>query len=377
MQRVADGSTFFVDVEFFDEDGAPVVPQAGYPKLALLDADRTEIAQYSVSPGSAIGQWEASIALPELGVTQGVEYKLRWRCRSVDGDRYQTYTSIIVDPKADRRDSEVVFLQGDETAELVLPFRYSASSAASYQLFSGNDALTDVTPFDTSGFVMDAGVDRTSIQFPMPSDVEPRLQANLLVIRARVKGKPKVLNYKLWVITPQIALAASMIEDFLNKSRIENVIPELEYTYSDLLNYLERGLSTFNMTGITTSFNGLNMQGMLLDCWVICATYWALGAQLLAEGSLAFDFSGQGVSLNVDRTPQLDSALGRIEARIQDTVLPFKKQITSQGFFGGDGSQGKSSMRNPYSTGTLGLINAPTTRIGGLAGFTNFVGRRF
>lgn len=376
MQRVADGSTFSVDVELFDEDGAPVVPQAGYPKLALLDADRTEIAQYAVAPGSLVGTWNASVSLPELGVTQGTEYRLRWRCKSIDGDKHQVYTSLIVDPKADRRDSEVVFLQGDETAELVLPFKHTASTATTYQLFFNNEALTDVLPFDASGFEISAGVDRTSIQFQRPA-VEPRLQANLLVVRARLQGKPRVHNYKLWVITPQIALAATMIEDFLNKSRIENVIPELEYTYSDLLGYLERGLSTFNMTGITTSFNGLNMQGMLLDCWVICSTYWALGAQLLAEGSLAFDFSGQGVSLNVDRTPQLDGALGRIEARIQDTVLPFKKQITSQGFFGGDGSQGSSNMRNPYSTGTLGLINAPTTRIGGLAGFTNFVGRRF
>jgi hypothetical protein len=113
------------------------------------------------------------------------------------------------------------------------------------------------------------------------------------------------------------------------------------------------------------------MQGPILDCWIICASYWALGAQLMAEGSLAFDFGGQGITLNVDRTPQLEAALGRIEARIQDTVVPFKKALAAQGVMSGDGSQGSGSMRNPYNLGTLSLINAATTRV---SGWTNFIG---
>jgi hypothetical protein len=129
----------------------------------------------------------------------------------------------------------------------------------------------------------------------------------------------------------------------------------------------------FNTVGVTTSFDGTNMQGALLDAHVTCSCFYALSSQLIAEGSLSFDFSGQ-ISLNVDRTPQLDSAIGRIESKIQDVIIPMKKQITQQGFFGGDGSVGNTAMRNPYSQGILSLINAPTTRING---FTNYIGRRF
>ena len=117
------------------------------------------------------------------------------------------------------------------------------------------------------------------------------------------------------------------------------------------------------------------MQGVLFDAWVTCSTYYALGAQLMAEGSLAFDFSGQGVSLNVDRTPQLDSALGRIEGLFDSRIIPMKKSMWKQGVVGGDGSQGRGLMHNSSNIGTLGLTNAATTRVRGLT--NQFNGRRW
>jgi hypothetical protein len=179
----------------------------------------------------------------------------------------------------------------------------------------------------------------------------------------------------MFAITPQIMLGMATLEDFLNKSRIENVIPELQYTPGDLVGYLERGLYMFNTLGnYPTYFTGLNMQGVLFDAWITCASYYALGAQIMAEGSLAFDFSGQGVSLNIDRTPSLEGALGRIESAMDSRVVPLKKQLSKQGVVGGDGSIGKGNMNKPSNIGTLGMINATTTRLRGVA---NVFGRRY
>ena len=374
--RAIDGSTLTVTIDIFDEQDSPVVPKPGYPKVALLDQDKSVVALFSANPSSTVGRWESVVQLPLLGVTRPTEYKLRWRCLSQAGEKYSLFDNMVVDPKADRRDSEVVVFAEDSTAEFVMPVAYTAAMNASYQVYHNNvPVLPQWVGFDSAGVTTDAGMDRTVVSIPAPSiDLLPAaLFANLLSVRATVQGRPKTYQYKYWCITPQIGLAMSMIEDFLNKSRIENVIPELEYSSGDLVGYLERGLNMFNSLQTPTSFNGTNMQGTILDAWIICSTYWALGAQLLAEGSLAFDFSGQGVSLNVDRTPQLDSALGRIEARIQDTVVPLKKMMASQGILGGDGSQGSTALRNPYNSGTLSLINAPTTRVNG---WSNFIGMR-
>lgn len=375
MLRAVDGSVATAVMLFLDEDDSTIVPAPGYPKVALLDKDKTVIAQYNATPTTNPGEWEASISLPNLGVEQTDEYRLRWRMRAADDSKHQAYETILIDPKVDRRDSEIVVLEDDEEAEFALPFAYAGvSTPTRIQLYSGNnEALSSAVSLEDSTIGKTVGTEKTLVTMPTIPFV-PSLRANLLVVKSKIRGRPRTFSYRYWCITPQIALASSLLEDFLNKARIQNVIPELEYTAGDLLGYLERGLYYFNMTGITTSFTGTNMQGMLLDAWVTCSTYYALGTQLMAEGSLAFDFSGQGISLNVDRTPQLDSALGRIESRIQDTVVPLKKQLASQGFFGGDGSVGGTAMRNPYSTGVLSLTNSPTTRVNG---FTNFIGRRF
>ena len=104
------------------------------------------------------------------------------------------------------------------------------------------------------------------------------------------------------------------------------------------------------------------MQGPLLNSWLICSCYYALGAQLQAEGALAFDFGGQTVSLNVDRTPAIESALGRIENEVENTVKPFKKLLGRTGILSGDGSAGGQFMDTSRALGVLGLSNTPLTR---------------
>lgn len=374
MLRAVDGSVITATTLFLDEDDNTILPAPGYPKVALLDKDKTVIAQYVATPTTNPGEWEAAISLPNIGLERSEEFRLRWRMRSSTDEKYQNFDTVLIDPKVDRRDSEIVVLQDDEEVEFSIPFPYANTTNAKFQVYTGNnEALSGSISLADPSVTTTVGAEKSLVSFPALL-LQPSLKANLLVLKARLNGRPRTYSYRYWCITPQIALASSMLEDFLNKSRIQNVIPELEYTAGDILGYLERGLYLFNMTGMPTTFNGTNMQGMLLDGWLTCSSYYALATQLIAEGSLAFDFSGQGISLNVDRTPQLDSALGRIESRIQDTIIPLKKQITQQGHFGGDGSAGATAMRNPYATGILSLTNSPTTRVNG---FTNFIGRRF
>ena len=371
--RVLEGSSFTASIEMRDEDDIAVIPAPGYPKAVLLDDEKNIIGTYSSHPGTDEAMWESSISVPMFGLKKVTKYRIKWRCKSSTGEKYIFNDYVFIAPKVEERFSEIVILPEESAFSFVMPMVYKPEYAGTVSLYKDNIAQISALSLNDTTVDMDFSVDTTEVTIATP-DIAPSLQASLITVKAKYDGRTRTYTYRLWKVTPQVLVASQMLEGFLNKARIENVIPELRYNEGDLLSYLERGLYFFNYTGYPTGFNGMNMQGAILDSWLICSTYWAISSQLIAEGSLSFDFSGQGISLNVDRTPQLDSALGRIESRIQDTVIPLKKQLSRQGFIDGDGSVGSTSMRNPYSSGILQLSNAPTTRING---FSPYLGRRF
>ena len=372
-----DGSVLTVVQQFLDEStSAPMVPKAGFPQVRLLDTDGLMLSSITASPTLVPGEWTAALSIPNLGLLAKQELRVRWRFILPNGEKTLVTESVIVEPKVDARISDIVVMFGDLRTSFVIPMYFGAQDMGEYQIYKDNKSLfpQPILLTDTT-ISLTTMVDKTNVSM-LVQVPEASLYPYLLRTTITPFGShQRDYTYKMWAITPQIMLGMATLEDFLNKSRIENVIPELQYTSGDLVGYLERGLYMFNTLGnYPTFFTGTNMQGVIFDAWITCASYYALGAQLMAEGSLAFDFSGQGVSLNIDRTPALEGALGRIESAMDARVAPLKKQLSKQGIVGGDGSVGKGNMNNPTNIGTLSMINASTTR---LRGVSNVFGRRF
>lgn len=379
IYNAVDGTVITVTQKFLDDDtDAPLMAKPGYPQVRLLDTDKNLLSSVVASPTTNLGEWTANLSIPNLGIADKTELRLVWRFLTTANEKVVEKDVVIVEPKVDIRVSDVVAIFGDPKFNLTLPQYFGGTDTGEYQIYAGNNPVLEA-PADLANpaFNKVTSVDRTNFTLPL---VVPNASLQAYLVRVDITpagiGNKKIYTYKLWAVTPQILKGMSFLEDFLNKAKIENTIPELQYTDGDLINYLERGLNLFNMAGSQpTSFTGTNMQGVLFDAWVTCASYYALGAQLMAEGALAFDFSGQGVSLNVDRTPQLDSALGRIESMIDGRIVPLKKALNQQGIISGDGSIGKGALRNSNSIGTLGLTNAATTRIHGVG--MQFLGRKW
>ena len=94
--------------------------------------------------------------------------------------------------------------------------------------------------------------------------------------------------------------------------------------------------------------------------------------QYMAEGSLAFDFSGQSVNLNIDRTQYIDSLLGKLDAMVESQVKPVKKLLARNGIMSGSGAIGSKAMNSNFGLTTLTL--SPTTRFfnGSLRNFKRY-----
>lgn len=369
-----DGAVLAVSQTFLDDDEQPLIPASGYPKVRLLDNDGDLIVSVNAAASADPGKWTANIPVPKMDLEARTEFKLQWRFKDDTGGRHKVTEVALIEPAVDKRTGDVVVLFGDADFDITLPLVFTDGWTGTWQIYRDNEPCIE-NPIALEDATKRTTLDNTTFTLPLTEIPDADLTAYLLSFRVRPPtGRQRTYNFKLWAVTPTIMRAMTQMEDFLNKSRVENVIPELRYTDSDLMTYLERGLYMFNRVGYPTGFTGTNMQGSLYDCWLICSCYYALGAQLLAEGSLAFDFNGQGVSLNVDRTPQLDSALGRVESQIDSQVVPLKKVLNTQGITQGDGSVGATNLNNPLSHGRLGIINANTTRLP--FGSTAFMGKR-
>lgn len=104
------------------------------------------------------------------------------------------------------------------------------------------------------------------------------------------------------------------------------------YKDSELYFYLQQGSEYINSVKIPTNWTLESYQTMYqlqgMAYWLLEAAKWsALRAQYLAEGDSTFDFSGQPVSLSVDRTGFIESELGRVQGGLENQLPLIKAQV--------------------------------------------------
>lgn len=355
MYSAHEGKALNCTQEFTDDEGIPVQCKAGYPKARLMIGKDTIANLHTEQIDSKT--WSVMVQIPELGFNEPTPIELKWRVVDKNGNKHKVTDIIMVQPFASPDIGDVVIMQDEETIDFSIPVRLEDSYNSWLSIYLHNDSITEKVEIPHTKRIKYATY--TSVSSVKPN-IDPLLQSYLMVLEYNTfKPEKQRLMNNLWVVTPQMLNCMNALEQSLNKARLENVIPQLEYTQSDLLHYLQRGLNLFNSYSPNlTDFNGTNMQGALFDALILCASYYALGAQLLAEGMLAFDFSGQAVTLNVDRTPHLESALGRVEAQIQDRIPKLKQLLLRHGVAGGNGSD---ALGSSLGVGLVVLSNSPTT----------------
>ena len=389
MTNVYEGQTATISEEFLDDFDQVILPRESTPAplVRLFDTDKTIIAEVYAKPDAKLaGTWVADIPIPNMDLRDATKLIAKWTFESDEGI-HTAKSTITVEPATLGRESDIVILCGHDTRmQVTIPTKVRMPVAErkadiakdirarpakpgdelSMSLYFNNKAVFEALDSKNTAVQIETMENKTIID--MPAVVGKAAMAPLsLVVNHKPTRKIAATSYtyKVWAVTPQILLAARQLEDFIDKARIANIIPELEYTQSDLLEFLARGLMYFNaLQPIMTAFTGTNMQGPLLNCWLVCSSQYALGAQAQAEGALAFDFGGQTVSLNIDRTPAIEAALGRIDAEIEGMVKPYKKLLGKTGVLDGDGSQGGKFIDGSRNMGVLGLSNTPMTRTG-------------
>lgn len=360
MYSATSGSPVVVKESFLSRSNTPLLPNVNdLPLVALFSPNRTVLYKAIATSGNVPGEWTATLQVPQIKVTDHTELPVLWRFVADDGDKITVRDAVVVSP-SDVRDSESVITVEDTEFTARVPFRVSYNTVKAL-LYKDNKVLSTWTN-NTDLEIITANSYTSTIKFVIP-DMSVLTDVGSLVPYTLVISDTAAANKStswLYVVNASILSATMMLSEFVNKARVKNVIPELDFTTSDLLLYLWRGLNMFNaLPPMVTGFTGTAMSGALLDAWIACSSHCLLSAQIQAEGASAFNFSGQSVTFDVDRTGFIESALGRLDATIDNTVKPFKKQLVKAGATGGPGNISTSALTYGRAFGRVFLTNNP------------------
>jgi hypothetical protein len=138
-------------------------------------------------------------------------------------------------------------------------------------------------------------------------------------------------------------------------------LPETVFSPEVILAHLRMGRDDFNAAaGVLTSFTMLNATGAIRSYWLGYSYVSLLRSQYLLEGEKAFDFQGQAISLNVDRTQYYQTMASDILGDLNNNVKPFKQNLLKKGVSSGDGDMGKVPATG--NVGALGIGVTPASQ---------------
>jgi hypothetical protein len=121
------------------------------------------------------------------------------------------------------------------------------------------------------------------------------------------------------------------------------------YEDSDLLEYISQGTRQVNLSYPTTSWPVHQMPDDLSSLVLLAAGWWGLQAQQLLETDLDFNFSGQSVTLGVDRVSKLDSVARNMMELFNKQIAPAKMAYVRKARGVGTFAGRSYSYRNQYN----------------------------
>jgi hypothetical protein len=155
------------------------------------------------------------------------------------------------------------------------------------------------------------------------------------------------------VVNTSILGAVREVQNFINRAYTDSGFqPGTTFKTEDVMEYLRYGRDKFNASDKPTQFTMLNATGPFKHFWVTYSSAAACRAQYLNEGMKAFNYSGQEVQLDVDRSTFWDQMASNLEQSADNQIKVFKDNLTRRGTFSGDGSY---MGINPQGVGAIGI----------------------
>lgn len=327
----ARGVNALFEIDFFDDSPAntiPAVPASNaYPTFAVLDPTGVQVITGVGTPGAVPGRWQTNWFVSQTAAlsTKESKYRIVWNMVTQTARQLQQTVPFDVielrtpDTLEDlRAHAYMTYVGQSERFVLRLPKRPDSISIVAYQAMNLSTPVPNTTP------VFGGSFSSGTIQ-----EVQEQNLYCYLFDTPPLTGLGEyqlVWNYRMTPTSPSDVTVQKL---FVPPQVVWSLIPSLRvlidklqkksgtiqaYTDSDIYEYYLRGLGYLNSTTPITNwdlttfpYNPATTKSLILS-----AALWAMQAQHLLSGELAFSFSGQTVTLEVDQTGVYSDVIARI-----------------------------------------------------------------
>lgn len=301
----------------------------------------------------------------------GTSYQVRWILAYGGGQQY-AFDAFTVFPRvADTTGPADAVILAGHASELHLTLE-TEHAGVLCMIYYQNTPITEVTA------TKQAVAEGWRYTVPVAADYKPgpSLYPYTCIWRYGPPGKQVMQQASMWLINPTIMQAQTEIRNFLLKSYADSSIdPDQEFTPATLLQHLQQGAEFFNACGYPTNFTMTRASGPIRAFWLKYATIAACRSQYMHEGMKAFNYGGQVVNLDVDRSQYWESMATSLQSEVDQAVKPFKENLVRRGLLGGDGNVDANALRFG-AVGAIGVSLTPVSPIRGASGYIGIQRRR-
>jgi hypothetical protein len=333
--------------------------------LVMSSGDAFEYTPYIDSFMSRV-QISALVNVPSttFPTSAGVAYQLRWTLNLTGYSPIVQSEGITItgDTNVPLGSLDAVEVFGDPINLSVVTDRVYDTVSAS--IYDKNTKLIEIVATVApdrvaSGYQYKLVIEDTSVLNGIPASMD----SYTVIWKYSNKSRAFEINRTtsmLFVTSPTILSAVDYCRMQVSKARTTLLQEDdLLFDTPTILAWLRRGKDDFNAAGgYITTFSMLNAAGAIRSYWLQYSEIAMLRAQSLAEGEKAFNFSGQAISLDVDRSQYYDKLADALQQQVDSQIRPFKAGLQMRGMFGGDGNMDAGIGSNRPS---LGVTITPAT----------------
>ncbi len=293
------------------------------------------------------------------------KYQLRWELVAGGSSQY-SYETLKVNQvfTVPQGAEDTVELRGDAaTLCLVLDKPYEEVSVTVFGSGAADSTKVVVPEFRvtnaakvSSGWYYQVAVDTSNLAASLDPYIVSWKYKNQI-------GSTNRETSRMYVANPSMLNCMKSIEQVVAKAKTTLTGFEDElFTPPVIMSMLARGRDYFNAAGgILTFITMTNAAGPIREFCLRYTEVALLQAQYLLEGEKAFNFSGQAISLDIDRSQYYQTLADSLKSSLDNDVKDFKKNLIKKGLGDGDGSMLSGGVGN---MGAVGISISPVSPYG-------------